>query len=149
MLAVLAIMLICADAVAAHQKTLADIASVPIWTVGDTHPMTDAGRKIIIELPRAPRSIEVVGIQVTTGPLALGTEIEFRLSNGKYIGSAAGFPGTQRSSSLVYQFLISGSDIEGQRFELVATVTETPTTMARSPSAHELVSITATIQGGE
>jgi len=103
-------------------------------------------RRIVVDLPRPPRPDEVVGLNVTTGPLPLGAEIRLSTASGTYIGSATSFTGTDRSSNLVFQLALSGRDVDGSRLEIVAVMHDPGAAQPRAPSEAELVAVTAWIE---
>ncbi|WP_322885771.1 hypothetical protein U8C32_22000 (plasmid) [Sinorhizobium medicae] len=107
--------------------------------------MADQQRKIVINLPRAPRPDETVGLNIITGPLPLGAEIRFRTAAGHFIGSAVPFGRTDPDKQLVFQLSLSGRDIDGSLLEIFADMLDAGGSLPRAPNEHELVSVTAWI----
>ncbi|ABR65003.1 hypothetical protein GOL30_33135 [Sinorhizobium medicae] len=107
--------------------------------------MADQQRKIVINLPRAPRPDETVGLNIITGPLPLGAEIRFRTAAGHLIGSAVPFGRTDPDKQLVFQLSLSGRDIDGSRLEIFADMLDAGGSLPRAPTEQELVSVTGWI----
>ncbi|WP_457662342.1 hypothetical protein [Sinorhizobium medicae] len=107
--------------------------------------MADQQRKIVINLPRAPRPDETVGLNIVTGPLPIGAEINFRTAAGHLIGSAVPFGRTDPDKQLVFQLSLSGRDIDGSRLEIFADMLDAGGSLPRAPTEQELVSVTGWI----
>ncbi|NRP75811.1 hypothetical protein ILFOPFJJ_06734 [Ensifer psoraleae] len=107
--------------------------------------MADQQRRIVINLPRAPRPDETVGLNIVTGPLPLGAEIRIRTASGRFIGSASPFGRTDPNKQLIFQLSLSGRYINGSRLEIFADMLDAGSSFPRAPTEQELVSVTAWI----
>ncbi|WFU07264.1 hypothetical protein QA648_34900 (plasmid) [Rhizobium sp. CB3171] len=107
--------------------------------------MAGQERRIVVNLQRAPRPDEIVGLNIVTGPLPLGAEIRFRTPSGRFIGSASPFGRTDPNKQLVFQLSLPGRYINGTRLELLADMLDAGSSSPRAPTEQELVSVTAWI----
>jgi hypothetical protein len=107
--------------------------------------MAGQERRIIVNLQRAPRPDEIVGLNIVTGPLSLGAEIHFQAASGLIIGCATPFGRTDPNKQLVFQLSLSGRYVDGTRLEILADMLDAGSSSPRVPTDQELLSVTGWI----